>query len=215
MENRESGIVLRPFTPSAHKFCVLTQRYGKITLVVLNAQSARCLRQGAIISFLISEKNDSFYTTDRAEIIFIPLPQENHDLYWLHHLLEVCYFFLPMHEPIEEYFIVVSNGIYWMHNHNFTWAQWQVIKKVNIVVLMSLLGFAPPLHLQPSARIIHKTLLWFIDFQKGQKVEFLSQHHDVFAAVSVDHLDVWLLECLQSHPRATVFKTLPFVYNKS
>lgn len=119
-----------------------------------------------------------------------------------------------MHEPIEEYFIVVQNAIYWMQHHNFTGAQWQIIKKMNIVVLMGLLGFEAPLHLQPSARIVHKTLLWFIDFQKGQKVEFLSQHYDLFASVSVDHLDAWLLECIQSHPRATIFKTLSFVYNK-
>lgn len=76
MDNRESGIILRPFAPSAHKFCVLTQRYGKITLVVLNAQSARCLRQGAIVSFLVSDKNDAFYTAERAEIVFIPLPKK-------------------------------------------------------------------------------------------------------------------------------------------
>lgn len=207
------GIVLKRLTPSTHKFSVLTRDAGKITLVILNNQSIKQINMGTVIAFYILEQNNVMISTERVEIIVTPMPPQAVDIYWLHHLLELCYYFVPPGQPADDIFRFLLNCFSLLNYQQYCYDDWELVKHVCTAILINMVGFYPPDHLQNPIITLQKPLMMFVDFTGEQKVEFCRNSHQVLHVLSPVQLEAWLLKCIQSHPRINMFKTINFVYN--
>jgi hypothetical protein len=215
MHIKENGIILRHFPPSYQKLAVLTQTVGKIILVVLNHRQIQQAHDGSLIEATLMHQRDALYTTVDLEVINTPLPKVPEDIYWLHHLLELSYFFLPLHDQTYEHFFILSSCLIFIKNNIHHYEGWHSLKHFCIGMFLMYVGFNPPEYLKIPLKKFADTLFSFIDFDETQKVESIALHLDNLSAVSLSELDAWLIACIQSHPRINMFKTLSFMYQTS
>ena len=213
MYGKEYGIVLKRFIPSNHKYSILSKSRGKIVLVVLKRNFIKTISSGMQLSFIVDDQNSNLHITKHLNIISAPLMKRYRDMLWLHHLLEICYFFIPLHQPCEEFFYLLSNyfSLFELYDHFYN--NWECIHKAYLGVLMILMGFFPPKHLQKALIRIKSTLLFNIDFAQALKVKSLIMCLKDFNMLSCNEFDMWIQECIQSHPRRHMFKTLEFFTN--
>ena len=214
MQEKECGIVLKRFTTSQHKFYLLAGSLGKIALVVFNQGVMRRIQVGTLIEFDFPKKQGNVHTAQQLAISLLPITQKPDDLLWLHHMLELCYYFIPLHQPSTECFIILKNSLTLLA-HSDQFLDWETVKKLCLGALLLCLGFFPPDHLQRPIIMTKNALFLSVDFQDAQKVEFLSKHLKKFCTVAHEELDMWLLQCIQSHPRVNMFKTIHFMYQSS
>jgi hypothetical protein len=187
---------------------------GKILLVVLDQREVLRLRPGMMIMFWVEREEQGMYTVEHAELLYVPSPTELSDMYWVSHLLELCYFFMPLRQPDDGYWAMLVNGFLLL---DYRWymdsAVWEQLKRLYTGAVLSYLGFLPPDGLIAGLHAIQPALERFIDFTHEQKVEFFNTCAKVVHGVPAVRLDQWLLHCLQTHPRAHMFKTVAFVYH--
>jgi hypothetical protein len=208
------GIVLKKISVSEHKFSVLTKTRGKIILIVFDYHNAKKLQAGTLISFIPDQFNKAIHTTKSIDIMAVSSGTNTLDMYWFHHLLELCYFFTPLHQPIDDVFCIISHCLALpAYQQAIEEDEWAVTKKLCVGVLLMHLGFYPTEALTPPLISTKKTLLLFIDFNESQKVEFLRSNLRGLINTSSNALDEWLLCCIHSHPCTKAFKTLRFMYN--
>lgn len=216
MQEKECGIVLKKFATSDHKISVLTNTLGKIALVVFNQGVMRRIQVGTLIEFDHPKKQNNVHTTQQLVIVLTPITQRSDDLIWLHHMLELCYYFVPLHQPLSECFVILKSCLALLpHVDLFSAHLWEIVKKLCLGALLLFLGFFPPEHLERSIIMTKNALFLSVDFQDVQKVEFLSKHLEKFCTIAPADLDSWFLQCIQSHPRINIFKTIHFMYQSS
>lgn len=209
MHTKELGIILKKLDRE-NTYSVLGNSVGKIILLATKNKTAQRLVAGSTISFFI-EKNDQVVLSTNIEILSFCLHQPT-DMYWCHHLLELCHFFAPPNQPIENIFTFLTRCLSLPTIHTMSNDEWDMVKKMLTGGLLLFFGFFPPKKLEPTILRIQKTLISFIDLTHQPFLEF-AQHSKAHNKTYASDLDSWLLECIQSHPRAYMFKTVGFVYN--
>lgn len=213
MIDREHGIVLRQYPHHPHKFSVITQTLGKITLVVRNKYVLDRINPGSVIEFHHTEQNQMVHLVQNCSVIFTPLPTTNLDLIWLHHILELSYYFVPLHQQTKEMFTALATCIFVFRERDLVAdEEWELVKRLCIATILLLVGFFPPDELAKPVLIIKNTLLSFIDIDHESKVDFLKYCIRTYCSVKHSTLDTWLLDCIQSHPQVHAFRTLTFMY---
>lgn len=213
MHEKEFGVVLRRFTNNVCKFSVITRTLGKISLVVIDTRTAQQIQPGSILEFDHLDHQDSIHLSTNLRVHLIILPQQSADLIWIHHALEICYYFSPQHEPSFELFTIIKNYLILIASNDFSLLD-ERTKKLFIGAMLFLLGFFPPSALEKPIVVIKNSLLLFVDFDKKTKVQFLKKQIEM-CSISIGIVDDWLLSCLETHPRVQMFKTMQFIYNKS
>ena len=215
MQIKENCIILRHFSSSDCKVAALTQTMGKIILVALNDRQIQRMHNGSVVTATLVHKHQALYRATDLEIVSTPLPTIPDDIYWLHHLLELSYFFLPLHDQATKHFFILSSCLIFIRNHIHHYDGWHSLKFFCIAMFLMHIGFNPPEHLERSLRTFSDTLFSFIDFDEKQKIECLSSQLENFPSIFLSELKTWLITCIQSHPRIQMFKTLGFMYQSS
>lgn len=98
-----NAIVLKNWFPKKNKVTVFHQQFGKINFYVNETQQASRLCNGSII-FCDIKKKESSYQCDVVDIYFIPLNQEQYDIYFIHDILKICFNFAPWHMAMSDVF---------------------------------------------------------------------------------------------------------------
>lgn len=213
MQEKESAIILRKFSTTQHKVSVLSNSLGKIALVVLHQQPLHRLQLGSLIQFSNPEQSNNIFTTTNLSIYATPIPRDVQDLIWLHHLLELCYYFIPLHQPSQECYLTLHSSISLLDHANlFLVDEWERLKKLCLGVLLLFLGFFPPRHLERSIIAAKNVLLAPTGPIDQEKIALLYDPLQNFIKNSCTGLDEWLVECIQSHPRVNAFKTVHLMY---
>lgn len=201
MSQEHHAIILKSFFPHKHTLSLLTKEQGKIKLVILNSKKIQRLGPGASISFHANN-----HITIDAQIINTPYFKNLEDMYWLHHLLELCYYFIPLGEECLDQFIVLQSALALVAETKNV-----VNKKLITGLLLTTLGFYPPSSLAFLFEL-KKILSSCIDFIPHKKIEFLTRHLKQLDNKQMGELDEWILACITSHPRYEMFKTIIFIY---
>ncbi len=215
MHENELGIVLKHAPGSSHKISVLTTSYGKMMTVILDHRIMQRIQSGALIQLHGGKLQGNILVPTNTSLLSIPIPRNTHDLYWLHHLLELCYFFLPLHQPVRDVFMLLQHSCIFATLDHADDPGWDVFKKNIVGAFMILFGFFPPESLKKPLYAIKNSLLLFIDFDPEQKVEFVTKHMRMVGTIPLAQLNAWLITCIKTHPRMKAFKTLDFVYKSS
>lgn len=189
---KNTGIVLKTYFPGQCKVSLLDQTLGKIVGVPVRTD----MSSGACISYFVQQTN-SVYFMQNVEIIDVPMAMAYNDILFLHHILEVCYYFVPSGSRAPRLFALLV-ALY--SNQQKLWnAQ---MKKLFLFQLFTVIGMYPE-DAQFRTPYFHHLASASIDTLADQSLDLVIEQQ----------LDAWLLRCIAQHPCAHNFKTVSFLYD--
>ena len=202
------GVIVKNPVAGSPQFCLLTQEYGKIPVMAFKHHQRTRMGLGNFVQSVVLHDGHSSFIVQSVELLAQPSLGYD-DLGWFHHLLEVSYFFCPMHQPAGDVYVVLQTSLKLLLVQI---ADWQAIQLILIGHLLILFGFYPPPHFANALNTIKQLLATTIDFQAPQNLQLLKQSAALLQEQDLAQYHAWLLACITSHPRISGFKTLPFVY---
>lgn len=184
------GIVLKNYQPQKCKLAILDRDSGKIVAVPNRTD----MSNGALIMYFKREQEHVSFIHS-IDIIDMPLALAHEDIVFVHHVLELCYYFIPMGSNASQVFRALLRFYEYPLVLNTP-----IMKKIFVVQLFFLLGVYP----DPQR------------FNSTSINQLISISIDIWAAQSIDlriekELDEWLMHCVKTHPRAEYFKTINFL----
>ena len=189
---KNKAIVLKTYLPQKYKLCVFDNDLGKV-MTVPNRED---IGYGALICYH-ARAQQSLYFMHGIEIIDSPLMLGREDILFVHHVLELCYFFVPLSSPMPRLFELLLE-LY----SSKTILHTIIAKKVFLFQFFAGLGLYPegarfqtPYFHQLAIASIDNIALYPIDLVIEQE------------------LDDWLLNCIALHPCTHNFKTVHFLQN--
>jgi hypothetical protein len=212
MEKKTLGFLLKRFFPKKQKFSIFCANLGRITATTSNISTCNSLWPGMLISFdYIHNRHNNMYFIKNTEIIMNPEVQINTELYWLHHVLEICYYFLPLEQPNHHIFHHLCNffSLYKIEKHFVLHhTKTDYINYIYVMKLLSLFGFYPEKALLTYLKLYEDLTSLYIDFDDPRKVESLSQKLHVITEKEGKKIKWWILRCIEHHPYFKKFKTI-------
>ncbi len=184
------GIVLRHFSHIHNKIALLDKQHGRIECIVNKLDKPA----GSLLGYTTSVKRGSFFLNECA-ILYVPLDLARADLLFLHHILELIYYFAPVGSCVQGVFDLIA--FLYTIEHMLISVRF---KKFFLFKLLTLLGVAPELD---SVQIVCVR-------------ELHTMTIDMFddAGMNKDNekkLDKWLWSCIWQHPYVSEFKTVHFL----
>ena len=189
MKNGHIGIVLRIYT-GKNKIALLDAIKGRIDGGVFS--SSVCV--GAVLRYQIAGRHDR-HLLDAIEIEDIPFALARSDLLFLHHVLEICYYFIPIGSCVAGVFELLQ----FLYTVDYSSCGMQC-KKLFLLKLLVAIGFYPELP-QWQEQGIQQLLALPIDIVAHEPIDLAIEKM----------IDDWLSACIAQHPRIEQFNTVHFL----
>lgn len=152
---------------------------------------------GTILKYSVKRFYSHNLFTDQCVIDDMPLFLAKTDLIFLHHLLEICYYFIPIGSGSQGIF----NLIAFIYNQPLA-SKTLFYKKFLVFKLLHLIGLCPELSIGDT-REIAKFIACSVDTGDDQFIDLSSELV----------LDRWLLACIMQHPHYEQLNTINFLLN--
>ncbi len=208
-QNQEVAYVLKRFFPHRQKVALLTCSHGRINVVLKQHDLCARLWPGMVLTGTLNH-DGNFWVASQVAIQYAPIHQSHGNLIWLHHLLELCYYFLPLENPAADVFFFLEKCCCLICQSSMVDDELQsIVKKVCVIKFLSLIGSYKREDIQEYLALFQELSELFVDFTNEQKVDFLTRR---LALVKLGAMDEWILSCLKSHPMFHLFKTVSFNY---
>ncbi len=192
---KQSGIVLKNYAPQKCKLAVLDNALGKI-MCVPNRQN---ICAGSLISYDITHQRTIYFARD-IELLYMPLDLAKEDILFLHHVLEICYYFIPVGSmPVTRTTSEIFKFIQFLYSSEYL-LKHLFFKKIFLFKLLVSLGVYLPGNKFKNV-YFHRLASLSID---------MIVNEDIDLEVERD-LDVWLSNCVSMHPCVDYFKTVHFL----
>lgn len=183
------GIILKNFYPKKYKIVVLDGKIGKMHYI--SPKRNKKIPVGTLISYQRERKNKII----ELETLDIPFETAIDDILFLHHVLEICYYFIPVGIDIKEVFSLL------LYLYSFPYKLKYIIeKKLFLFKIFVSLGIFPEDE-KFQTPYFHQLSSESIDTIIGQ---------DLPLGIERD-LDKCLQYCVQMHPMFKCFKTVNFL----
>lgn len=188
---KNKGIILKSYQPYTCKVVILDADFGKITAVPHREN----MSNGLCVSYYLQEQPNIYFMRD-IEIIDMPMALGKEDILFVHHILELCYYFIPMGGCAPGIFPLLVKMYDSPHIFQST-----LLKKIFLFQCFTVLG------LYPEGRRFQDPLFLYlstasIDNLADQSVDLVNERE----------LDTWLLHCISVHPCIEHFKTINFLH---
>lgn len=207
---QEAGIILKSFLPYKYKISVFSKREGKINLFVPK-KGRRVFSPGAIISFFYTAKGSNLFAK-KIDILHVPLDSMKDNLDWIHHLLEIFYYFSPLNAVCGDLFRLLQFSFKIGGRACLFEPYFHIVKRICLVKFLVLVGFYPPRELLFLLGLFDDVVGVSLDSSNVQKVRSLHMSLEIITDQNVKEIDRWILQCLQEHPNIAQFKTVPFFF---
>ncbi len=194
-----TGVILRTF--STGRLCIFTRSMGKIFCSAKKSAHQSQFIVGSRLTINLVQKYPDTFTIEYIDNIVYPNIQTTQELSWLHHVLELYYFYLPEHQvSVRDFDFLIHYLALIKRNH-------ESIGNINLQNLaishfLAQTGF----HEQPALHRYAKIFEEFIDPTVSSGVPF--------SLIGIEEVSMQelILRCLQEHPQFNKFKTIPFLY---
>ncbi len=194
MQKSYTAIVVRQLeTP--HKIALLDRVAGRVDGIV----SSPLVRVGSLIEYSVERNRGTLRYIKQYSVIDVPLSIARADILFWHHVLELCYYFVPpgsfTHQLFEllEFLYTVDIGIYWSVR----------AKKLYLFKLLVRIGVYARLPRLPIEQIQHL-----------QAIPLNLIADEVIDEQCEKMLDEWLRLCVYEHPAIRKFRTVHFLLSK-
>ena len=186
---RQVGIVLHH---KGKNIVVLERNQHRFSAVTY----VKNISRGAFISYFVSYEKGEHILQD-VVLEYMPLMQARSDIYFLHSLIEICYYFIP--ESGYEFFIypVLIKIL-----RSFNDVNSEKIKKMILCRMFAYLG------IYPIDSEFYSALEQFIKMPIDNLIV------GNLELANEDFFDEWLAWCLENHPQGKKCKALPLLLQK-
>ncbi len=183
------GIVLKKL--SLHKVALLDTRVGRVDAVAIKPPGL-----GALIQYTVEREKGSLYFLERCSIVDWPFFLGRSDILFWHHVLELCYYFMPVGSDAPQLFELLS-FLYTVDKES----RWGIqAKKLYLFRLLSSIGIQVESPRIPAIKL-HQFMTMGLAHMSEEVVEDESEKI----------LDEWLRVCVAEHPAIEQFKTIHFL----
>ena len=190
MSNKSTGIILKQPLSQKNMVALLDKRFGRIEGIF--RPSDVCA--GSLIQYDVLLRNNRYFIND-LQLIYIPLSLAQIDLLFLHHVLEICYYFIPIGSDIVGVFDLLS----FLYTVDHMWKN-KILKKIFVFKLLTTLGVWPDYHNAYTSRFEQLSALP-IDRINSEAIDLACEQE----------LDDWLRCCMAQHSCIDEFKTVNFL----
>lgn len=194
MQKSYSAIVIRQLeTP--HKIALLDRVAGRVDGIV----SSPLVRVGSLIEYTIEKNRGTMRYIRHYSVVDVPLSLARTDILFWHHILELCYYFVPLGSftqqlfELLEFLYTVDVGVYWCMR----------AKKLYLFKLLTCIGVYTRLPRLPIEQLL-----------RFQSMPLTMITDDVINEQSEKQLDEWLRLCVYEHPAIRKFQTMHFLLLK-
>ena len=185
------GFVLKNYQYSIPTFSVFDRRDGKFSCVIKNGTG---ISPGTLISYFVIKKTPRYRITG-VEVQDVPLVLARENIVLLHHLLELCFYFLAPRARARKTFDLLL--FFYNHADSLTTP---LHKKLFLFKLVVSFGFYAG-HAPLSVHLFHRLSSESIDSIVSSSLQ-LKVEKDI---------DLWIASCIAMHPQAKDFKTVRFL----
>ncbi len=212
MQNKEFGFILKRFLPYKKKLSVLSNMQGKINIITQPIDKLNLLWPGMLICFNSTFNNTKMQIASNVEIMINPIQINTQNFYWMHHILEICYYFVSLDDPCSEIFNFLYSFFSLIKIEKQFSKNIFIINKIYLIKLLCLIGFYPEKELLGFLNVYDQIRSNSIDFNNYQQVESLTMYLDKISLLYAKKIDKWALSCLSTHPCFKLFKTIKNFY---
>lgn len=184
------GIVVKTHFPKKQVITILESHGGLMDYV--SPTHDVCI--GTLINYVITHRSTIGFIGS-LEKIDLPLLLARHDLLFFHHILEICYHFVPQAGYMPELFQLLKT----LYEPDFNFTK-SLHKKIFLVKLFILFGIVPEGEGADYQR--------FYDAASGA-VDMGADEAIILSRE--DQIDTWLLQCIKMHPHYEQFKTAHYL----
>ncbi len=184
-----SGIVLKNI--SSYKSALLDKQRGRIDAIF-----TKSLCVGALVNYSVEKERNTFFYLNDITLTDLPFTLARQDLLFWHHVLELCFYFVPVGSYTPGMFELCT-FLYTVDN-NICWPTQS--KKLYLFKLLTTIGIYPRLP-QLSVEKLH----YFISLPLSAVIhEIIDKQHE-------KKLDEWLRVCISDHPSVMQFNTIHYL----
>lgn len=186
LNHKTNGIVLRKI--NKQQVALLDSDNGRIDGFLLTIEPI----VGSLLSYQLQKKSYGYMITS-ASLEDMPLSLAHTHLLFLHHVLELCYYFIPVHADDGKLFQLLSLL--------YQPIQWTLFgQKIFMYYLLTAIGF------HPESLVMSNT----------QLAQLRSVSIDMIESEAIDLefeklLEQWLCHCIAQHPKMQSFNTIDFL----
>ena len=173
------------------QIALLDDMLGRIDALIYG----RTLCSGSLIAYNIEHRNNRYYI-DSIEVLSIPLFIARTNLAFLHYILELCFYSIPVGSYAKEVFELI---VFLIQEKEVVYIA--ATKKLLLGKLFYLLGVHSEYPVSNNPDILPNFLLLSIDKMKDKSLNLECEKE----------LDVWLKRCITEHPWYSHFKTIRFL----
>lgn len=187
------GVIIKKHFPRRLKISLLDESYGHIGVIPVSWQWASYASAGAVICYDLYSKQETYFIKN-IELITVPVYKDESAVLYLHHVLEICYFCLPVHGGQHECFqllLYITDVL--EHIANAPLAQ-----KILLAKLLFLIGQYPhDVERLSISRVLYKSCeqLLKLELDRNEQKE----------------LELFIYQCVQSHPYGRLLRTVNFL----
>ncbi len=190
MEKKHTGIVVKRYFPQKQKIVLFDDELGKITCVPPHDR----ISLGTLLSYEIQPRKPMAFIYD-VELIAMPLDGLEMDILFVHHVLEVCYYFIPEQSTAPDVYDIMM-----LLFTKQACIRHPFFKKIFLFKLFALLGIYPD-RTVPMDALMHRLLVDPLDILiRGDETYELERR-----------LTKWLRDCMIMHPCIEYFRTVHFL----
>lgn len=190
---KKTGIILKTLFPKKMKIVLLDYQLGKIEGVPCHDQ----LWSGSLLSYYVQVKGPVYFLYD-INVTDMPLSLAKSDILFLHHVLEICYFFVPFDSHVPEIFNLVS-----LLYENSEFCSNKAFKIAFLFKLFILLG------MHPDEPRFQDPFYYLLARESIDTIMYKSIHLN-----TEETLHDWVYSCISIHPQIHAFKTMHFLEKK-
>lgn len=186
--NNTAIIIKKLYSYGSH-IALIDQQKGRINGILHN----KPIIEGSVIQYTVDAMTKSSILKD-VEYVYIPLQWGKKNLLFLHHILEICYFFIPLSSCAEGIFDLLC-FLFRMQE-----ASWSIInQKIFLCKLFLLLGVYPHMSFLKTDVA---SRLFYISLEDMLQLKVDLQEQRI--------MDQWLKQCIAQHHMSLDFKTMIF-----
>ena len=175
------GIILKNLYPQKNKLIILDSKLGKIECITTDKLD---LSVGLLVHYFLENKKN-YYFIKTLDLIDVPYGIVKSDILFFHHVLELCYYFIPYGSCFDESALKIFNFLKkFFCKKNIFYNLFS--KKLFLYKLFCLIGITPEEN--------------FYKLKKNNIDNILEKD-----------LDLYLLGCVKIHPSWNSFKTINFL----
>ncbi len=190
MSNKSTGIILKQPLSQKNTVALLDKRFGRIEGIFMSSDVCA----GSLMQYDARLHNNRYFIND-LQLIYIPLSLAQVDLLFLHHVLEICYYFIPIGSGVAGVFDLLL----FLYTVDHMWKN-KTLKKIFVFKLLTTLGVWPDYHNVYTSRFDQLSALP-IDRINGEAIDLACEQE----------LDDWLRCCMAQHPCIDEFQTVNFL----